>query len=212
MWTLGIVVYDGIDASGLFGPLDVWATANQVAHRLRPQFGRVFDVRLLTSHPDLTVESREGKQVDGDLPLTAASGLDLVWVPGGDITRLLGDAGVRAELARLRDRAEMMVGVGSGCVPLLEAGLLTGVINVERAVLAELARLGSHVEIDEDATYVDQGHLVTAPNDAAVDTALHVVSRLEGMSLGAEVAHHLCHDWRPHAGRVVPPRSGDGLF
>ena len=203
MATIVVVAFESVDETSLRGPMEVWSTANEVVRRRRPGSRDVFDVQVASDSPGAPTTSADLVALEEQL--------DVVWVPHCHAAAVPTESQVEV-LKHLRDIAEVMVGAGAGCIALAAAGLVSGLVAVEGEIAERLERLSVNVEVDPDATYVDQGPLLTSPASRSVDAALRVVARQSGARLADQVASHLGLEWFPAHGRVLPPPSGDGLF
>ena len=119
-----------------------------------------------------------------------AGPIDVVVYPGGVGTRAqLGDETVRARLRKLATEVSVMASVCTGSLVFADAGLLDGrPATTHWASLADLARLGSGIEVRPDDRFVDDGPVVTGAGvSAGIDLALHLVARLHSPERSAQV-------------------------
>jgi len=193
-WRVGILVFDGVAALDVAGPLEVLSRARLEpgAESRQSQDGALFEV--------FTVARTRG-------PVTATGGLvllpshcfadappiDLLVVPGGFGTRpLLQDADtidwIRATAARARRTAS----VCTGALLLARAGLLQGRrATTHWGAFGLLATLCNDVVIDREARFVDDGVLTSAGLASGMDLALHVVETLFGRAVADETARYI---------------------
>jgi len=193
-WRVGILVFDGVAALDVAGPLEVLSRARLEpgAESRQSQDGALFEV--------FTVARTRG-------PVTATGGLvllpshcfadappiDLLVVPGGFGTRpLLQDAEtidwIRATAAVARRTAS----VCTGALLLARAGLLQGRrATTHWGAFGLLATLCNDVTIDREARFVDDGVLTSAGLASGMDLALHVVETLFGRAVADETARYI---------------------
>src|SRR5262249_29994581 len=123
----------------------------------------------------------KGLRVLADHTWESAPEPDVVLWPGGKGARdQLGIEAVRERVRSLRETGALMTSVCTGALVYADAGLLAG----RRATpwygaLERLAELGTDVEADGAARFVDEGDIVTAAGvSAGIDMALPLVARL----------------------------------
>ena len=92
-----------------------------------------------------------------------------------------------------------MTSVCTGSLVYADAGLLDGrPATTHWGSLERLAELGSGIEVDADARFVDDGDVVTAAGvSAGIDMALHLVARLQSRERAADVRRYIQYDPEP---------------
>jgi transcriptional regulator GlxA family with amidase domain len=185
--TFEIVLFDGWDELDALGPYEVL--------RQGERRGAAVSCRLVTLGEVREVEGANGLR----LRSTAALGRpDWLIVPGGGWNDR-GERGAFAEAQRgdlpraisaAHARGGRIASVCTGALLVAATGLLRGRPAVtHRGALADLARSGAEVV---EARVVDDGDLVTAGGvTSGLDLGLHLLSRLAGPLLAAEVAREM---------------------
>jgi transcriptional regulator GlxA family with amidase domain len=180
---IAVVLFDGAEELDWAGPwevLGVWA-------RLWPDdHVQVFTVADRAG----PVRSANGLEVVAQRSWEDAGPIDVIVYPGGEgTTRQLGDEAVRARVRALAASSQIMASVCTGSLVLADAGLLDGrAATTHWASLADLASLGSNIEVRPDDRFVDTGHIVTAAGvSAGIDMALHLVARLHSPQRAQQV-------------------------
>ncbi len=193
-WRVGILVFDGVAALDVVGPLEVLSRARLepgVESRRREEEA-LFDV--------FTVAKTKG-------PVTATGGLlllprwsfadappvDLLLVPGGFGTRpLLQDAETVAWIRTTASAARRTASVCTGALLLARAGLLDGRrATTHWGAFGLLASLGNGVQVDREARFVDDGVMTSAGLASGMDLALHVVETIFGRAVADETARYI---------------------
>jgi transcriptional regulator GlxA family with amidase domain len=92
-----------------------------------------------------------------------------------------------------------MTSVCTGSLVYADAGLLDGrPATTWYGALERLAELGTGVEVDPDARFVDDGDVVTAAGvSAGIDMALHLVARFHSPERAREVRRYIQYDPEP---------------
>ncbi len=193
-WKVGILLFDGVAALDVAGPLEVLSRA-----RLEPGVeSRRHEERALFDVVTVA-RTREPVTATGGLLLVPghsfadAPRLDLLLVPGGFGTRpLLQDAEVVEWIRATAAKARLTASVCTGALLLARAGLLDGRrATTHWGSFGLLATLGKDVTVDREARFVDDGVLTSAGVASGMDLALHVVETLFGREVADETARYI---------------------
>lgn len=189
--TVEIAVFPGVQVLDVTGPMQVFATANDLlaAADAPPAYA-------------LRLVSRAGG------PIAASCGLvmltdgqpakgppaDMLIVPGGEGTRAaVADPANIAWIAARAERAERVVSVCTGAFLLAAAGLLDGAEATTHWAWCEaLAAHHPAVRVAEDALFVQSGRIWTSAGvTAGIDLALALLEADCGRDLALAVARQL---------------------
>ena len=184
MRTVLIVLFDGVQSLDVTGPAEVFAGAEAC------QGG---SYRILTASLDgAAVRTSSGLTLVPDRALADAPVPHILLVPGGEGTRR-PDPRLIAWLRTHGPRAERLVSVCTGAIPLAEAGLLDGCrVTTHWAYCAKLARDHPDVEVDPDPIYVRDGRVATSAGvTAGIDLSLALVEEDLGRDTALIIARHL---------------------
>src|SRR5271170_3844315 len=186
---IGFVGYDGVTALDLFGPLEVFDTANQHAREaLRP-----YELLVLSpSGAPFTLD--QGIVVSAHAALSDALPLDTVIVPGGSGARDTEKTG--AAVTWLKANADRIRRVASVCIGIYllgEAGLLDGRrATTHWRFATDVARRFPNIRIQPDAIYIRDGRFSTSAGvTAGIDLALAMVEEDLGSDIALAVARDL---------------------
>ncbi|MFJ1705943.1 GlxA family transcriptional regulator [Kitasatospora sp. NPDC088346] len=212
-----VVLFDGVVALNVVGPLEVFTEANAWAARRFPASpgGPAYLVR--TAGPaGRPVRTSGGLTLLPDLDLYAAEPPHTLVVPGGATTPHGGtvlDPDVVAWLASgAVRRCRRVVAVGTGAFSLAEARLLRG----RRATThwrrtAELAARHPDVRVETEPTVVRDGRVSTSAGAAGgIDLALALVEDDLGREAAVLIARHLLVSAQRHGSQqqfTVRPRG-----
>jgi transcriptional regulator GlxA family with amidase domain len=189
--TVEIIAFPAVQLLDVAGPLQVFATANElVAARGEAP---LYAVRVVsTGAPNVVTSAGLALAV---VPLPPASAkLDTLLVAGGPGVHAA--ANNPAVLAWLRGRAKRARRVASVCTGAFLLGA-AGLLNERRAAThwrhcAELARRHPAIRVESDPIYVRDGSVWTSAGvTAAIDLALALVEEDAGRALSLAVARHL---------------------
>src|SRR6478672_4655606 len=124
MLTIGILVFDDVEILDFSGPYEVFSTAARVHARLAgaPALFRCF----LVSAAMRPVRARGGMKVLPDCVLPPTADIDVLIVPGGDVSRALDDAALIDWIRAQAGDSAIAASVCTGAFLLAEAGLLDG--------------------------------------------------------------------------------------
>ncbi|MFI2261556.1 GlxA family transcriptional regulator [Streptomyces tubercidicus] len=179
-----VVLFDGVQALDVCGPLDVFNGAAQCVPG---------SYRIRTASLDgAPVRTTSGLTLVPDLTLTAAPAPHTLLVPGGQGTRT-PDPRLIAWLREHAPRARRKVSVCSGALLLAEAGLLDGRRATTHWMLCDtLAKRFPAVQVEPEPIYVRDGDLATSAGvTAGIDLALALVEEDHGRDLALAIARHL---------------------
>ena len=184
------VAFDNMQLLDVAGPLQVFATANDLAWLARRP--KPYLLNVVAHAPGLT-KSSSGLRIDA-AALPTESSLDTLIVAGGyGVDAACKDERLVAWLRERSQAARRVCSVCSGALLLAAAGLLSG----RRATThwgrcAELARKHPDVVVEADPIYVRDGHVWTSAGvTAGVDLALALVEEDLGREVALAVARQL---------------------
>lgn len=195
--TIGIFVFYDVEVLDFAGPYEVFTCATRVSSRLAPGTPPPFKVVTIGRHKAM-LRARAGLSVFPEAEFDDASAIDVLIVPGGDVTAELGKPDVQAWIAAMAGRCELVASVCTGALLLAQAGLLNGrEATTHWADVAQLRELFPQVRVREERRWIDAGDIVTSGGiSAGIDMSLHLVERLAGRELALETARQMEYDWR----------------
>jgi transcriptional regulator GlxA family with amidase domain len=195
MTTIRIWVYDGVMASGVAGPIDVFNAANHLGARedartSRPSRLFAWSVESLDGQP---VRSASGQSISVDGKIDPRHRADAVLVTAPFFSNMDEFVGRREQLnalsSALRRQRKAGAVLGSYCTGnylLAEAGLLDGrVATTHWAKAADFARRYPHVELRAHEVLTGQDGIVSG---GSVTSYLNLAIRLVEMFAGDELA------------------------
>jgi cyclohexyl-isocyanide hydratase len=122
-FVIGIPVYQGVDLLDVAAPCEVFKWMGDGW-----KGGRAVKVYVVADTNGAVI-TRDGLQITPHKTFDQLQGVDLLWVPGGDLPALqqrMTDALFLGELRRLAERATYVTSVCEGALLLASAGLLDG--------------------------------------------------------------------------------------
>jgi transcriptional regulator GlxA family with amidase domain len=200
-----IWVYDGILASGVAGPIDVFTSANAVwASKSRAQRGakRLFEWRI--ESPDgKPVRTASGQIINVDGAINARTVADAVIVTGpfvADMKRFFEDLdalqSLLAALRRQHERGALLASCCTGSFVLAEAGLLDGgVATTHWAKAKAFEKRYPRVDLRVSEILTEQNRILcSGAVTTSLNLALRLVEKLGGANLAAETGRMLLID------------------
>ena len=202
--TIAVVLYPGLTALDLVGPLQVLA----VLERFAPQYRTVVvGERAEAMATDLPVRLIPDRTF-ADVPRPYA-----IVVPGGRMgtIRALSDPAIRAYVRTAAASAEVVASVCTGSLILGAVGLLDGRPATTNWFFSDvLEQFGAAYRRER---WVENGKFITSAGvSAGIDGALYLVSRLTDEATTRRVQLALDYDPQPPFGRIdwaqvpLPPR------
>ena len=198
MRSVGIYIYDGVEALDLAGPFEVFSAASRVASGRDPGAEPPFAV-FTVGASDAPVTASGGLSVAPRYTIADHPPIDVLVVPGGVVDAELERRDVVSWLAARQQTAQLTVSVCTGAFLLAKAGILAGrSATTHWEDTDDLRRRFPDITVVEGVRWVDEGAVITAAGiSAGLDMSLHVVARLAGDELAAQTARHMDYRWRP---------------
>jgi transcriptional regulator GlxA family with amidase domain len=186
---IGFIGYDAVTALDLFGPLEVFDTANTRAGVTQHPYEL-----LVLSPTGAPFKLEQGVLVTAHQSLDDALPLDTVVVPGGSGAR--DTEKMRDTIAWLKENAGRFRRIASVCIGIYILGE-TGLLDGKRATThwrfaTDVARRFPRIAINPDAIYIRDGQLSTSAGvTAGIDLALAMVEEDLGSEMALSVARDL---------------------
>ena len=194
--TIGILMFDGVEALDFAGPFEVFTTATRMQARLAPEATAPFEVRTV-SRDGGTVQARAGLIVQVDHAFDDAPKFDVLLVPGGVVDAALACNHTRAWLARVAPGCEIVASVCTGAFLLAGAGVTGDApLTTHWEDLADLRAGWPALSVVDGVRWVEHGRIISSAGIAAgIDMSLHLVERLEGRTLAERTARQMDVRW-----------------
>lgn len=189
MRNIGYLVYDGVQALDIFGPLDAFAEANALLERKRPPYRNILvsmSGKAVTTASDVTIGVHTSAR---ECPR-----LDTLIVPGGAGSRphLIPES-VVGWLAAQGKQGVRLGSICTGLFILARTGLFDGKRVTTHWQHADEIRMAfPALRLDIDALFIREGRMFTAAGvTAGIDLALALIEEDHGPHIAAEIARHL---------------------
>jgi transcriptional regulator GlxA family with amidase domain len=180
-----MVLYDGVQALDVTGPMDVLAAANDHGGRYRV---------VALSPGGKEVRTTSGLRFAADGVLEEWSGrIGTLMVPGSPNWHVaVEDRALIGELTRLARSAGRVASLCAGAFPLAAAGLLDGCrVATHWRQADQLAARFPSVHVDRDAIFIRDGRIITSAGvTAGIDLTLSLVEE----DLGPQAARAAAKD------------------
>lgn len=199
MLSVGILVFDDVEILDFSGPYEVFSTAARVHTRLfksQPQF------RCFLVAPEMrSIRARGGMKVLPDCVLPPSSDIDVLVVPGGDISGVLGNKMVIDWIRMQAVSAHITASVCTGAFLLAEAGLLDGLdATTHWEDCDDLEQRYPALTVHRNVPWVECDKVVSSGGiSAGIDMSLHLVERLAGRQLAEATARQMEYRWNREA-------------
>lgn len=198
-FVIGIPIYDGVDLLDVAVPYELFNWMAQCEREFLPDA----PTRLvqLVSVDGREVSTRDGLRFSADLLLDKCGQLDLLWVPGGDPTRLqqlMLDARLMDFLRRQSLHAGHVASVCEGAMLLAAAGLLDGYRATTHWAFIACLRLFPHIHVADGypRVVIDRDRITGGGISSGLDEALEVIALLANDEVAEKV--QLSVQYQPH--------------
>lgn len=207
-WSVGILLYDYVDALDYSGPYEVFSLsvydARQVRglimNRLKPE-EKPFVVHTLSQY-GTPITAHNGLRVHPAFRLGDHPKLDLLVIPGGPLAAMKHCLNNTEVLQWIRDQHRegvRLASVCTGALLLAEAGLLAGKRATTNALALDyLEQNYPDVEVMRGVRFVDSGDVMTSAGVAAgIDMALYIVGKRLGEQAARTTAATMEYPYSP---------------
>ena len=194
--TVGILLFEKVEVLDFAGPFEVFSTATRVKSRLEPDTPKPFEV--VTIAEELRpIKARGGLLVQPGFDFTDHPAIDILIVPGGDVSSELKRAQVTDWIVRTAPGTCVTASVCTGAFLLGKAGLLNGKpATTHWEDVGDLQAMFPQVQVETSSRWIDAGQVITSAGiSAGIDMSLHIVRRIEGKELAIRTARQMEYEW-----------------
>jgi transcriptional regulator GlxA family with amidase domain len=194
--SIGIYVYDEVEALDFAGPYEVFTTATRMHQRDNGGKEPLFTVFTIGRTLD-AVRARAGLKIDPDYSIAEHPFVDCLVVPGGVIDAELEKPDVLHWIDEQASPHRVVAAVCTGAYLLASTGKLAGKqATTHWEDIEDFERMYPSVETLRNLRWVDEGALVTSGGiTAGIDMSLHMVERLHNRELAERTALQMAFDW-----------------
>jgi transcriptional regulator GlxA family with amidase domain len=194
---IGIYIFHEVEVLDFAGPFEVFSTASRVYGRERPTATKLFDVFTVAESLN-PVLARARLSVNPTYAIGNHPRLDVLIVPGGDVSAELENRSVISWISASARSAQVCASVCTGAFLLARAGLLQGrSVTTHWEDIEDMRRMFPSLSVLEGRRYIDEGNVVTSAGiSAGIDMSLQLVSRLSSRKLAERSARQMEYDWR----------------
>jgi transcriptional regulator GlxA family with amidase domain len=197
-YTVGILVFDGVEILDFTGPFEVfsalWSDPDEQTRESHPLI-RVVAIGVT----DQIITCFGGLQVKPQATISNHPPLDILLVPGGNVTDVMADPQVVDWIVQQDQHTKLTTSVCTGALVLAKSGLLSGHrATTHWSAIQLMQERYPDIEVLSDARFVDEGHIITSAGiSAGIDMSLHIVSRLFGEEAAAQTARGMEYESSP---------------
>lgn len=194
--TVGIFIFENVEALDFAGPYEVFTTAARVFKRRDPSGPAPFHV-VTVAETTAPLRARAGLRVIPDHAFHDHPPIDVLIIPGGVVSDELAKPQVLAWIAAQSASAVLTASVCTGSFLLAKAGLLERhPATTHWEDIADLRAMFPALTVLEGRRWVDDGAIVTSAGiSAGIDMSLHLVERLIDRQLASATARQMEFDW-----------------
>lgn len=196
---VGFLVYNGVEAQDLNGPLDVFVKANRM--------GGNFDIFLISSTPDKNIKTEsETVHIRTQYSIEDAPQTDILMVPGAapDVVHSLSvqNDSLKAWMISQNKNTVITGSVCTGSLLLGDLGFLEGhKATTHPACLEDLKKIKG-VEVQKDVRFtMDQKYITGSGITSGIDVALYLIEIIRGKQQADLIAKIMVYN-----------RNGDMVF
>jgi transcriptional regulator GlxA family with amidase domain len=189
---IGIYIYDEAEVLDFSGPFEVFTTASRVCKTTTKPF-EVF----LISETGKEVVARAGYKVIPNFGFHNHPNIDVLIVSGGVHTQELEKTEVINWVTTQSKRVKLIASVCTGAFLLAKAQVIKKhKVTTHWEDIEDLKEMFPELTIVKGVRWVDEGDLVTSGGiSAGIDMSLHLVSKLQSVSLAEDTAKQMEFLW-----------------
>lgn len=190
--SVAILMFNDVEVLDFAGPFEVFSVASRVARRDGDFAFAPFTVALVSKSGGM-VRARHGLDLAVNASLADTPAPDVLIVPGGVVTKPLGDDTILEWIRQAHRTSTITASVCTGAFLLAKAGLLEGLAATTHwEDIAGLRAAAPNTEVREGVPFVEQGKIVTSAGiSAGIEMSLHIVGRLAGEVLAQRTARQM---------------------
>lgn len=180
--TIGFLIFPGFPMSCLTSMIEPLRAANEIADCV------AFKWKILSETGDRIASSAQ-VVFDPDVTLSAAEGIDYIFLLGSPTSNFADRKGSEGQLRKLVRHGTAVGGVSGGVFPLARSGLLQGrPISVHWCYEAAFAQEFPDLEMSGDVIVFDHPRYTVAGAAASFDLMLSFIEGRLGADIATEVA------------------------
>lgn len=186
---IGYLIFDGVQALDLFGPLDAFDEANEQIDSNQAHYKNV-----LVSKDGAPVTMSNGAAVEAQASIHDCPSLDTLIIPGGSGARIIDFPNeVIGWIASIAPKLQRVGSICTGLFILAQTGMLDGRrVTTHWRHGREAEERFPRLTVIDDALFLREGKIFTAAGvTAGIDMALSLIEEDFGPSTASLVARHL---------------------
>lgn len=189
---VGFLVYDGVEAQDLNGPLDVFVKANRGSGK--------YDIFLVSATSKKSIKTESGVvQISAQYSIEDAPQADILIIPGAapDIITALAqnNAPLKKWIVAQNSKTAITSSVCTGSLYLASIGMLNGIKATTHPACLPAMRQNQSVDVKENVRFVLDGKYLTGSGiTSGIDVALEIVELIEGKSSADLIARIMVYN------------------
>jgi transcriptional regulator GlxA family with amidase domain len=192
--SVAILMFNDVEVLDFAGPFEVFSVAARVAKRDGDFAFPPFAVALVGKSGGM-VRARHGLDLAVNASLADTPAPDVLIVPGGVVTKPLGDETILEWIRQAHRTSIITASVCTGAFLLAKAGLLDGLAATTHwEDITDLRAAAPKTDVREGVPFVEQGRIITSAGiSAGIEMSLHIVGRLAGEVLAQRTARQMAY-------------------
>ena len=220
---VAVIAYDGANAVDIFGPLQVFSSANQLYKNQHPGAPDIYDVKLFSMMQlQIKLHTQTRVLTDGLLDDLAHYQADTLMISGGDVaSKVASQSEKMTDLLPLVHQARRVSSVCSGAFILAATGVMENrQATTHWSRYQEFSERFPATKLNIDALFTQDGkYYCSAGVTSGIDLALHLIQEDYGQSLALETSREMVAFYHRPGGQnqfsgtdVVDTASSDSLI
>lgn len=192
---VAVIAYDGANAVDIFGPLQVFSSANEIYKHIHPKASDIYEIKLF-SLTELQIKLHTGTRIltDGLLTDLVEYQADTIMISGGEVALSLADQPeIISQLLPIINQSRRVSSVCSGAFILAA----TGVMENRQATThwgryEAFSKRFPSITLNIDALFTkDDKYYCSAGVTSGIDLSLHLIQEDYGHRIALETSREM---------------------
>ncbi len=192
---IAVIAYDGANAVDVFGPLQVFSSANQVYKTIDSNSSDIYEVKLFSlMQVQISLHTRTKVLTDGLISDLALYQADTLLMAGGEVASTIADQSEKVNsLLSIMDQARRVTSVCSGAFILAATGVMENrQATTHWARYKEFSERFPNIKLNIDALFTQDGkYYCSAGVTSGIDLALQLVREDYGQHLALATSREM---------------------
>jgi len=192
---VAVIAYDGANAVDIFGPLQVFSSANEIYKHMHPEASDIYHIKLFSlTQQQIKLHTGTTVLTDGVLEDLIHYQADTMMIAGGEVALSLAQQSqIISQLPPIMDKARRVASVCSGAFILAATGLMENrQATTHWGRYEEFSARFPTVTLNIDALFTkDEKYYCSAGVTSGIDLSLYLIQEDYGHRIALETSREM---------------------